>query len=297
MKADPTLISRHSLTVYVAPSSLAREVVMSAQSSRIAIWAASCALSAALLAAAPAAARAQQKSEDRPAPDARQSARPAPPPPESSDRTTLAADVAGKREVLAESERLLLAPPAEDLEAYADFLRRPKTGLVRLLPREVFEDKLAIRGGGAYYSFTRLTHEYGHGSDIELSNDQLSTGFAGANYGLLVDLGDVPLEEVTRETYGVRQLDEHRPPSQLAKAREEQRRSMEGFEAAGFRYEDRVPARLDNTYALRSIDYDTSDVLVAFRVVRKESDGSVVLLWKLLKQYSKPKLARDSGAQ
>ena len=46
----------------------------------------------------------------------------------------------------------------------------------------------------------------------------------------------------------------------------------------------------------RSISYDHSDVLVAFRVVRKDFDGSVVLLWKILKKYSKPGLQRSVAA-
>lgn len=246
---------------------------------------------AALVCALSAGAQAQQKKDGESGPT------PSPSPSKAADRAALADEVSAKRETLAESERLLLAPSEEDLAAYADFLRRPKTGLIRLLPRETFESKLAIRGGGAYYSFTRLTHEYGFGSDIGLERDLLLTGFAGASYGLLVDLGDVPLEGVTRDTFGVRQLAEHKPPAQLPKAREEQRRASDGFETEGWRYVNRLPARLDDTYVLRAVDYDRSDVLVAFRVVRKDSDGSVVLLWKLLKQYPKPKLEREPAAQ
>src|SRR5262245_47423164 len=43
-------------------------------------------------------------------------------------------------------------------------------------------------------------------------------------------------------------------------------------------------------YALRSIDYDKSDILVAFRVARKEIDGSVVILWKRHERFSRPDL-------
>jgi hypothetical protein len=49
---------------------------------------------------------------------------------------------------------------------------------------------------------------------------------------------------------------------------------------------------VNNSYVLRSIDYARSDLLVAFRIVRQDSDGSVVLLWKLLKKYPTPALAR-----
>jgi hypothetical protein len=33
-----------------------------------------------------------------------------------------------------------------------------------------------------------------------------------------------------------------------------------------------------------------TDVLVAFRVVRKDADESVTIAWKLLKKYPEPKL-------
>jgi hypothetical protein len=55
-----------------------------------------------------------------------------------------------------------------------------------------------------------------------------------------------------------------------------------------------LPVAVNSSYLLRSIDYSNSDVLVAFKVVRKDSDGSVILAWKLLKKYLVPELARGN---
>ena len=53
-----------------------------------------------------------------------------------------------------------------------------------------------------------------------------------------------------------------------------------------------MPAVAGHTYLLRSVDYRMSDVLVAFRVVRKDEErGDVVLLWKILKRFHTPQLA------
>jgi len=179
---------------------------------------------------------------------------------------------------------------------------------IRILPRGLYEGRIKIRGAGAYYSFTRLTHEYGYGSDIELqmfphipSSDDASplippyrflTGFAGADYGFFVPLGDVPLEEVTLEHDGVKLLAGYRPPSAEPRARAEARLAAYGFKQGQYEYKHDAAVIVNCTYALRSIVYDSSDVLVAFRVVRQEIDGSVVILWKMLKRFSPPALAR-----
>ena len=46
------------------------------------------------------------------------------------------------------------------------------------------------------------------------------------------------------------------------------------------------------TYALRSTSNKRTDILVSFRVVRVEENGSVTLIWRKLKAYPKPKWKR-----
>lgn len=211
---------------------------------------------------------------------------------QSDERARAAAEIESLREQIKAREALLLAPSREDQATYADFLARPGTGLVRLLPREDWDHKLSTRGGGAYYSFTRLTHEYGSGTDLGLEQGRLHVGFAGADFGFLAELGDVPLEEVTAESEGVRRLAGFVTPSAEPEARAQQRRAGNGFEADGRAYRSSLPARAGRTYALRSVKYGVSDVLVVFRLVRRDDDGSVVLLWRMLKKYDKPELER-----
>jgi hypothetical protein len=213
------------------------------------------------------------------------------------DRAQAAAEIESLREQIKSREAVLLAPSDEDRKTYAEFLAQPGTGLIRLLPRERWNGKLSTSGDGAVYSFVRLTHEYGFGSDIMLEQDEFSVGFAGADFGFMVNLGNVPLETLTTEAEAVQFMASFKTPLAEPEARKAYRQFGGGGQQAGqLSYKSRVPVFINNTYALRSVNYDRSDVLVAFRVVRKDFDGSAVLLWKLLERYPKPMLQRTVAA-
>ena len=209
-------------------------------------------------------------------------------------RARAAAEIESLRAQIKAKEAVLLSPSKADRREHADFLAQPDTGLARLLPREKWDGKLSIRGGGAYYSFHAPSHEYDDTSDIGLEQGRLSVGFHGADFGFIYEVGDAPLEEVTLEHPSVRFLVSFVPPS----TRPEVDKLWVGYSSAGmhsgeFVYRPSVTAAVGKTYVLRSISYGDADTLVAFRVVREDADGSVTLLWKKLKQFPKPSLERN----
>jgi hypothetical protein len=168
------------------------------------------------------------------------------------------------------------------------------------MPREVFDSDikkgvktLAVRGGGAYYSFSRLTHEYGYGSDICLESGYLSVGFAGADYGMLLRVPDVAIEQLNSGHPAAQFLTGYIPPTLEPEIRKEQRRFSMGTEINSVVYKERLPLDVGSTYLLRSITFDSADVLVGFKVLKQDTDGSVVLLWKLLKKFQTPLMARN----
>ena len=201
-----------------------------------------------------------------------------------------------KRAELAVLEKKVLDIADSDREEFAAFLNQPQAGVIRLLPREIYDGnskrRLAINGGGAYYSFVLKTHEYGRGSDIALEQGYLSVGFAGADYGLLLNLGDVPLDQVANDHVATRALMAYTPPAKEAEVRAEHYKLWKGIELSGFNFLSRVPAKVSNTYLLRSISIDDSDILAVFRVVRKDTDGSLILVYKVLKTFPIPKIER-----
>ncbi len=218
---------------------------------------------------------------------------------QSESRDDVLKQIETKRTELSALEKKFLAPSEEDRTAYAGFLGQHDRGLIRLLPREVYDkDKtLTVRGGGAYYSFGGLTHAYGNGSDIALEQGYLQVGFAGADYGMLINVGDVPLEEINTEHPSVRFLSAYSAVLEEPQARLEQRRFGGGTSIDGVMYSERVRAQVKATYIVRSINYSDSDVLVAFRVIRKDTDGSLIIAWKMLKEYPVPDLARNKNHQ
>ena len=194
-----------------------------------------------------------------------------------------------------------LAPSESDRTAFSSFLKEKDTGLIRLLPRELLEreanhiGKLFFTQGGPYFSFANRTHLYGYGSDIQLERDHLSVGFAGADFGMMTNIGDVALSELTADDPEFQELNAYRPPEPEADARAEYRRSnsAEGMSFDGRVYRKQVPVDENSTYLLRSISYGRSDVLVGFRLVRRDPDGSVIIAWKLLNRYPVTELKRN----
>jgi hypothetical protein len=193
-----------------------------------------------------------------------------------------------------------LAPTENDRKVFSTFLRDRHTGLIRLIPREARYNEAPKRlsiilSGGCYYSFAHRTHGYGYGSDIEFAEDSLRTGLAGADYGMMTNLGAVTLEEIEVTDPRIAFIASYKPVRKDNDARVEQSRFKAGVRADNLIYKNSLPLSLNSTYLLRSISYrfsDSSDVLVAFRVMRKDDDGSIIIVWKLLKKYRNPHLSR-----
>src|ERR1051325_7460731 len=210
-----------------------------------------------------------------------------------------------------------LAVSSQDRANYAGFLAQSDTGLIRLIPRINPRSAFAfsgrrpsIRGEGAYYSFHYRAHEYGYGSDLGLEAVPhfkgspgrmvelppkyiLLVGFAGADFGMMTNIGEVSLSDLTIADPRVAYMLGYKPRRPESKARAEYVRFGQGVTVDGQTYKKSEPLQVNATYLLRSINYDVSDVLVVFQVVRRDTDGSVILSWKLLKKYPTPALARN----
>jgi hypothetical protein len=189
----------------------------------------------------------------------------------------------------------LLAPSSQDSADNATLLQQKDTGLIKLLPRETGDrtaKRVKIRGGGAYFSFFYLSHDNIYGADLQLAQNTLLVNSPGPDYGILTELGDVSLVDVSVNDSRAVFIGTYKPARNGADARCEIQRFHDGVTMNGSLYDLSLPVKVNSTYLLRSINYGRSDLLVGFRITRQESDGSITILWKLLKQYWRPTLER-----
>lgn len=218
-------------------------------------------------------------------------------------------------------ESALLAPKPADLSRYRRYLERPGTGLVKLMPDLGCGEnpqvlvatpicrRYTMPGGGAAYSFRKQRYRIWRLADL-LHKDGIIHAVGIRSQGILVTLGDVPLENVSLRTAAVRFLIEFQPETEFEDAKKQNRKLLEGITRNGFYYRKALRAVENTTYVLRSVayrgrfyravggvvynelDYDKRrDVIIAFRIVRQDSsDGSITLLWKELANRKSPKL-------
>jgi len=209
-------------------------------------------------------------------------------------------------------EKKLLEPSPADHERFASFLRSPDTGLVRLYPwrrwrRVISVDDLGdgrspeFSAHASVYSFSKNRHGSALNgfvdprlgwAELKLGDGRFFTGFTGESLGVLVSLGNTPIETVTPDTDGVTGLTNITPPADYLEASSLSRRNRGGFELDKFSYGSSLPAAQNTTYVLRTTSNKRADMLVTFRVVRVGADGDVTILWRKLKSYPKPEWKR-----
>ncbi|MDQ3633551.1 MAG: hypothetical protein ACR2MD_10570 [Aridibacter sp.] len=166
----------------------------------------------------------------------------------------------------------------------------------RLLPREKYDTNIfKVRGGGSYYSFTNESYSYNDTPQIGLEQNYLKTGFAGADYGLIADLGQSS-PDLAIHTAEFEFLSNYQPPKLIKEIRAEQKKSR-NYDTNGLNFKSRVPVTVGNSYLLRAISFDEADTLVWFKVHRQDADGSLIIFWKLSKKFDTPQITTEEDTK
>ncbi|MDQ6789015.1 MAG: hypothetical protein M3033_19605 [Acidobacteriota bacterium] len=227
----------------------------------------------------------------------------------------------------------LVAPNAEDAAKYVDFLRGKHTGLFRLFPDYGCEsDEHIVRVDGdcadfvlESWNFTFRRKGYTNADYLDLRlKDGNFIGDGFLSQSILTRLGDVPLESVSAASDGVKFLFDFKPRTAFADAKKQYAEISAGIENGNFKYAKSVKAEVNQTYVLRAVafrapsdaiyrlsrrnarreDYKfvylnyadkRADIIVAFRVVRREEKGNLTILWKRLDERGAPKIIFAKG--
>lgn len=183
-----------------------------------------------------------------------------------------------------------------------------------------------IIGGGSFYSFrlqTNLNERIAVASrvltkadwaDIHFIDGKLVAGSSTVQ-GIIAETGNVDFESLDNDSEAVKFLKDYKSEDKISKLESQKEAVRNGIQFSGYNYSDSVSARLNSTYVLRSIAYLSyspsqkysldeimmlkrivdpldirTDVLIAFKIIGIENDGSLIILWKELKRRTPPVL-------
>jgi hypothetical protein len=225
-----------------------------------------------------------------------------------------------------EKELEAIAPQPGIRNKYRELLAKENTGVFRLVADHNCSEnskvvsaadeclKYTMPGAGSSFSFRTESYRIRDLADLNYSGTMLRiTGMM--MQGILVDLGDIAIEDVTLQSKGLKYLVEFQPVTDFEEARAIDEEIVVGVSRDGFIYKRSLPVVENRTYALRVVayrgklfksvggvrynefDFDKRrDVIVAFRVAFRDTDESVTIVWKQLTMVDAPKLKPpDSG--
>ena len=216
-----------------------------------------------------------------------------------------------------------------DIERYRAFLAGEKTGIFKLFPAYncVSANVIKIDGDCANFvpetsdfSFRAVSYTNSLYHDIGFETSGLLTD-AFFSQGILTALGDVPIENVDRNTAGLKFLFDVTPESNMTGAKRSRKLFEKGINDGGFRYSTNVEPVENMTFALRMIAYRVAnslpaisghstmnelkfksldmdkrdDIIIAFRLVRKDQNGGLTIVWKELDRKEAPKIKFDKN--
>lgn len=227
-----------------------------------------------------------------------------------------------KLEVLAEINSQF-AISEEYQNKYSAFLKQKDTGISRMFPDTKCDTGLTVtveelercsknplvKGSGSRYSIklnwipsdypVGMIYLYFIKSDIYFNGGSLLFGNESTQ-SIVSEIGDVNLNEVTLTSPAGKFLVDFKPSKSKTKFQQQTKILEKGVTANGYLYSTFVPVKLNSSYIFRSIafsselysgDFWNTDLYIAFKIVGQEDDGSIIFIWKKLKEKRAPYLA------
>lgn len=219
-----------------------------------------------------------------------------------------------------DEERAFMAVDEADQAAFSEIIKDKHAGIftlvidrgcadnVKVVDASVDCAQYTMPGAGSGYSFRFEDYRMHHISDIVFRKGRFEA-LGVLNHGIMVDLGDIPIDSVTEKTEGIAYLTKIKPSRDFAEAADLASKLTKGIKEDGRTYASILPVLLNHTYVIRSIAYDGEalrkvgkytynemdlderrDILVVFRVVRVKDGTLATIVWKRLDDGRAPKL-------
>ncbi len=234
-------------------------------------------------------------------------------------------DFPNPKKMTREFNRLAYDVDLQEKQTYRKLLSMPNTGIFRVLPNQAYLRPLNTVKNRSQkdvlgrYPFPVLGKSKGNFTPnlpLQIVKGKFQLQSQGLDYGFMAEIGDVPLEKLDANLRTVdpkkrNNLVNYQPPSKLSALLTEKRKIITG-KHKNFN----VDAKLNHTYLVRNLQFQlpeiitnnqvisgkqrryidqllqmqSSDVIVAFRPVRRHSDGSYTVTWRVLQQLKDPQI-------
>lgn len=224
-------------------------------------------------------------------------------------------------------DRLTYGVSQQEPQIYAELLALPNTGIFRVLQASAYQRPLNtlwnrlqsnVRERYPFPSLGDAKDGFNPILALELAGERFRLVDQALDYSFMVDVGDIPLEELDSNLQGVtsptRELFlDYQPPQQLRALQVEKRRFVTGkhqnWQQKSVIF-SHAEAKLNHTYLVRSLQFQlpeimlksqaispeqlqkirSSDLVIAFRPVHRRNDGSYTVVWRVLKELPAPKI-------
>ncbi|MGB7379207.1 MAG: hypothetical protein WA959_21930 [Rivularia sp. (in: cyanobacteria)] len=234
-------------------------------------------------------------------------------------------NIPNPEKMTAEFNRLAYDVDLQEKQTYRKLLLMPNTGIFRVLPHQAYLRPLNTVENRSQknildrYPFPVLGKPKGNFTPnlpLQIVKGKFQLQSQGVDYGFMAEIGDLPLEKLDANLRTVdpkkrNNLVNYQPPSKLSALLTEKRKIITG-KHKNFN----VNVKLNHTYLVRNLQFQlpeiiannqvisgkqrryldqllqmqSSDIIVAFRPVRRHSDGSYTVTWRVLQQLKDPQI-------
>lgn len=206
--------------------------------------------------------------------------------------------------------KAMLRPPSTYYDQLAEVLKNKNMNLARLFVEkncdqgktvsvqelERCDGVIPVMGGGSYYSFRLKDNAFLKGDwwDIHFTDNKFVVGNDTVQT-IISEIGKIDLQTINLKSKALAFLKNYKPKHNLAEIKEQNKILEKGISFNNFTYSNSAAVKFNSTYVLRSVAYRLKhdprvdylgkgiDSFVAFKIVGREADGSLILLWKELR--------------